>query len=125
MLHRVRINMNDLMEQLRNKEYPNISDVAYAVLETNGSISVIPKGEARPPTAQELGTPVEDPHYPVTLIVDGQVNLRNLQVLGITVDVLQQQAKAQQIDDLREVFYAQYNTEGKIDFFLEGKDDYL
>lgn len=125
MLHRVRINMDDLMEQLRNQEYPNISDIAYAVLETNGSISVIPKGEARPPTAKELETPVDQPRYPVTLIVDGQVNLRNLQVVGITVDVLQQQAKAQQISDLREVFFAQYNTEGKIDFFLEGKDDYL
>ncbi|HBG22188.1 MAG TPA: hypothetical protein DDW83_02905 [Peptococcaceae bacterium] len=123
MMHRVRINMDDLLEQLRNKEYPNISDVAYAVLETNGSISVIPKADVIPPSAKDSGTSVEQPRYPISLIVDGQVNLRNLQVAGITLDELQQQAKTQKINDLREVFFAQYNTEGKIDFFLEDKDD--
>lgn len=123
-MRRVRININDLLEQLRSKEYPNISDIAYAVLETNGSISVIPKADAKPPTAKDLGTPVDEPHFPISLIMDGKVNLQNLQLAGITLDVLQQQAQVQQINDLREVFFAQYTTEGKIDFFLKGKDDY-
>ncbi|MDD4262798.1 MAG: DUF421 domain-containing protein, partial [Syntrophaceticus schinkii] len=48
MMRLVRININDLLEKLRSKEYPNISDVAYAVLETNGSISVIPKADVKP-----------------------------------------------------------------------------
>jgi len=125
MMRLVRINISDLLEQLRNKEYPNISDIAYAVLETNGSISVIPKADVKPPTARDLGTPVEEPHFPISVIMDGKVILRNLQLVGITLDVLQQQAQAQQINDLREVFFAQYTTEGKIDFFLKGRDDYL
>ncbi|HHV35419.1 MAG TPA: DUF421 domain-containing protein [Syntrophomonadaceae bacterium] len=125
MMRLVRINISDLLEQLRSKEYPNISDIAYAVLETNGSISVIPKADVKPPTARDLGTPVEEPHFPISVIMDGKVILRNLQLVGITLDVLQQQAQAQQINDLREVFFAQYTTEGKIDFFLKGRDDYL
>ena len=125
MMRLVRINISDLLEQLRSKEYPNISDIAYAVLETNGSISVIPKADVKPPTAKDLGTPVEDPHFPISVIMDGKVMLENLKLAGITIDVLQQQAQAQQINDLREVFFAQYTTEGNIDFYLKGEDDFL
>jgi uncharacterized membrane protein YcaP (DUF421 family) len=124
-MRRVRVNISDLLEQLRSKEYPNISDVAYAVLETNGSISVIPKADARPPTVKELGTPAAQPNFPISLIMDGSVNLKNLQLAGITVDALAQEASKQQINDLRDVFFAQYTTEGKIDFFLKDKDDLL
>ena len=122
-MRRVRININDLLEQLRSKEYPNVSDIAYAVLETNGSISLIPKADVKPPTAKDLGTLVDQPHFPITLIMDGRVNLESLQLAGITMDALTQQARSQQINDLSEVFFAQYTTEGKIDFFI-GKDDY-
>ncbi|HHY29496.1 MAG TPA: DUF421 domain-containing protein [Syntrophaceticus sp.] len=125
MMRLVRINITDLLEKLRSKEYPNISDVAYAVLETNGSISVIPKADVKPPIAKDLGTPVEDPHFPISVIMDGNVMLENLKLAGITIDVLQQQAQAQQINDLREVFFAQYTTEGNIDFYLKGEDDFL
>lgn len=117
-MRRVRININDILEQLRSKEYPNVSDIAYAVLETNGSINVIPKADVKPPTAKDLGVPVSQPGFPISLIMDGKVNLKNLQIAGITMDVLLQEAGKQGIDDLRQVFFAQYTTEGKVDFFL-------
>ena len=51
-MERLRVNLNDLLEQLRSKEYPNVSDIAFAVLENNGALSVIPKPNARPSTAR-------------------------------------------------------------------------
>lgn len=51
--------------------------------------------------------------------MDGKVNLRNLQIAGLTVDVLLQEANKQGIQDLRQVFFAQYTTEGKVDFILD------
>ncbi len=124
MMRLVRINISDLLEQFRNKEYPNISDIAYAVLETNGSISVIPKAKAVPPTAKDLGTPVDEPHFPISVVMDGSIMLDNLKLAGITLEVLQQQAQAQQINDLRDVFFAQSTTEGKIDFYMKDEDDF-
>ncbi|HHY05785.1 MAG TPA: DUF421 domain-containing protein, partial [Clostridia bacterium] len=47
-LRRLRINLNDLLEQLRVKNFTNIADIDYAILETNGQMSVIPKGTSRP-----------------------------------------------------------------------------
>jgi len=121
-MRKARININDLLEQLRAKEYPNVSDIAYAILETNGSISVIPKADVRPPSAKELGTPVTQPHYPIGLIMDGKVIEKNLQMAGISINVLKQKAEEQQITDLKDVFFAQYTTDGRIDFFLKEDD---
>lgn len=120
-MQQMRVNLNDLLEQLRCKEYPNVSDIAYAVLENNGSLSVIPKADAAPPTAGDLGRDVVQPLFPVTLIVDGNVNLNNLKLAGITLDTLAAQARARQIDDLRDVFFAQLTTRGQIDWHLHGE----
>ncbi|HHW40450.1 MAG TPA: DUF421 domain-containing protein [Syntrophomonadaceae bacterium] len=122
-MRRLRVNLNDLLEQLRSKEYPNVSDIAYAVLENNGTLSVIPRASVKPPAAKDLGTAVTEPRFPITLILDGHVNLHNLQLAGITVDTLMQQAEARGIDDLRDVFFAQLTTDGTIDFHLKGEGD--
>ncbi|MGD0152348.1 MAG: DUF421 domain-containing protein [Thermacetogeniaceae bacterium] len=122
-MQRLRMNLHDLLEQLRNKEYPNVSDIAFAVLENNGSLSVIPKADVVPPTARDLGRAVAQPLFPVTLIVDGNVNLANLKLTGITLETLLAQARTQQIPDLRDVFFAQLTTQGQIDWHLRGEGD--
>lgn len=122
-MQRLRMNLNDLLEQLRSKEYPNVSDISFAVLENNGTLSVIPKADVKPPTARDLGRAVPQPLFPVTLIMDGNVNLANLKLAGIAVDSLVAQARAQQIADLRDVFFAQLTTQGQIDWHLRGEGD--
>ena len=81
-MQRLRVNVNDLLEQIRSKEYPNVSDIAFAVLENNGALSVIPKADVTPPTARDMGRAVTQPLFPVTLIADGNVNLNNLKLAG-------------------------------------------
>ena len=123
-MHKLRMNLNDLLEQLRDKEYPNVSDIAYAFLENNGTLSVIPKAEARPPTVKDLGmAAVTDPNLPITLILDGEINHKNLQIAGITEDSLLQQARSQQIQNPEDIFFAQYNTAGQIDFYPREGDE--
>lgn len=122
-LQRLRLNLNDLLEQLRNKEYPNVSDIAFAILENNGTLSVIPKSDVKPPAAKDLGQLLPQPAFPITLILDGKINHKNLKIAGITADTIARQANAQQIENLGDVFFAQLNTQGQIDFFLKGKGE--
>jgi uncharacterized membrane protein YcaP (DUF421 family) len=77
-MRRSRYNINDLIEQLRLKNYPNIADVEYAILETDGQLSVIPKAVKQPITAEDLKIPVEYEGLPLTLIIDGHVITDNL-----------------------------------------------
>ena len=53
-LKKLRFNINDLLEELRLNGCHDISDVAVAVLETSGKLSVIPKDKARPVTVEDL-----------------------------------------------------------------------
>lgn len=112
-----RINMNDLLEKLRGKEYPNLSDVAYAILETNGTLSIIPKDINVSNSNRSPNQTVPQPQLPITLIIDGNVNLRNLKLARLTLDQLVTAAKDQQINDLGEVFFAQLTTTGQLDFY--------
>jgi len=56
-LRKLRYNLTDLLEQLRLKNFPNIADVEYAILETSGELSIIPKSQKRPVTPEDLNIP--------------------------------------------------------------------
>ena len=53
-MRRNRLTVDELLEELRGQGYPDLSAVRYAVLETNGRLSVLPFSGERPPTAREL-----------------------------------------------------------------------
>ena len=74
----LRISIEELLSQLRQKDVADIDDVEYAILEPNGQISVTLRATERPPTTLEMGiTPTE--HGMMHLIVsDGKLNSRNL-----------------------------------------------
>jgi uncharacterized membrane protein YcaP (DUF421 family) len=73
--------LNDLLEQLRSKDVANIADVEFAILETNGQLSVIPKSQKRPVTPKDLNIPTNYEGLPLDLIIDGDV-IHNNQSMG-------------------------------------------
>ena len=79
---RNRLTVDELLEELRGQGYPDLSAVRYAVLETNGRLSVLPFAGERPPTARELGVRAEEGGLPRVVISDGRVLEDNLRALG-------------------------------------------
>ena len=113
-MRRLRMNINDLLEQLRVKNYPNISEVDYAILETNGELSIIPKGAKRAVKTGDLGINAPDEGLPLSLIIDGVINSRNLEKLGLTRDELLEFVSKEGISSLHEVFFASIDSSGVI-----------
>ncbi|SKC84980.1 YetF domain-containing protein [Maledivibacter halophilus] len=105
-LKRLRISMNDLIEQLRIKNFPNIDDVEFAILETNGDLSVIPKSSKRPLTPSDINLKVENEDLPIGLILDGKINQDNLNKASLNFNWLYTELKKQNIDDIDKVLYA-------------------
>ena len=79
---RNRLTVDELLEELRGQGYPDLSAVQYAILETNGRLSVLPFAGERPPTARELGVRARESGLPRVVVSDGRVLEDNLRALG-------------------------------------------
>jgi len=113
-LKRLRYNLSDLMEQLRGKNIPNIADVEFAVLETNGNLSVIPKSHKRPITPDDLNIPTRYEGLPHPLILDGQIQHKNLKSVGLDISWLYGQLKQSGIEKPEDVLFASLDTQGNL-----------
>ncbi|MBE7027597.1 MAG: DUF421 domain-containing protein [Ruminococcaceae bacterium] len=103
-MEKMRFNIDDLLEELRGAGYANISDVEYAIIETNGLLSVIPKASKRPVTPEDLNINVEYEGLPLILISDGEMNYYALKRSGLSekwlIDKLKEEYKIKQIKDV-------------------------
>lgn len=81
-LRQTRITLDELMGHLRQKDVLNPQQVQYAILETNGTLSVFPYPENAPPSAKEAGVQVKPMKLPVTIIEDGVLLGENLSLSG-------------------------------------------
>ncbi len=113
-LKKARMNLPLLMSELRIKGYQNLSDIKYAIIEPSGKMSVIPKSQASPITPKEMGIPTAPVNLSFPLIIDGEVDNKNLNFLKKDRKWLLNQLKAFQVGDFNEVLLAQYDSSGQL-----------
>lgn len=77
------LSTDDILSALRNCGYFNISQVQYAIMETNGKVSVMPKAEYAPATNGALKLDEEESFIPITLVSEGKIMKENLKVARI------------------------------------------
>ena len=81
-LRRTRVTLDELTGHLRQKDVLDIQTVQFAILETDGSLSVFPYPKDRPATAREAGIQVKKQYLPITIVEDGYVSEENLRKAG-------------------------------------------
>lgn len=81
-MRNMRLSNEELISQLRLKDVTDMDDLAYAILEPNGQISVVLKATRRQPTTRELGINATEDGIMHLIISDGKVNDRNLTLAG-------------------------------------------
>lgn len=113
-LQRLRYNLSDLMEQLRAKNIPNVADVEFAILETSGQLSVVPKSQKRPVIPEDFQLKTKYEGIPYTVIMDGHIIHKNLTKMNLDVNWLRQQLNSQGIQRPEDVFFASLDSEGKL-----------
>ncbi|HHV73059.1 MULTISPECIES: DUF421 domain-containing protein [unclassified Thermoanaerobacterium] len=105
-LQKERYNINDLLEELRVMGYPNIADVEYAILETNGCLSVIPKVDKRPVTPNDLNLTPQYEGLPLPVIIDGKIIEKNMEIANVDMNWLNEQLKMWNISSVDNVILA-------------------
>jgi uncharacterized membrane protein YcaP (DUF421 family) len=87
-LKKVRMPMNELLSQLRVKGFTDTQNIAIAIMEETGDLSVIPMSAYRPVQPNDLNLNVKREYLPIPLIMDGQIIYHNLRYLQLDQDWL-------------------------------------
>ena len=90
-MRKLRFSIDDLLEELRISGHMSVDEVDFAVLETNGKLSVFPSGANQPVTAGMMNIDIPAGGLPVTVISDGYVSLPSLKHAGRDMNWLQKQ----------------------------------
>ena len=117
-----RFTLDELIEELRSQGVSDLTTVKYAVLETDGGLSVLLYPNEQSITPKQLGKPVKDDTFlPHIFINDGRVLDENLSLAGLDSAWLQKQVRAQGYRAPSEIFLLSLDGAGKI--LCIGKDN--
>lgn len=121
-LRKLRITTTDLLEQLRLENCPSISSVQYAIMESNGQLTVIPKASDKPLTPSDMKLSVYESTLPMILISDGVFYHRNLYAAGLNEDIFTKKLSAAGINDMSRVFLAMVDGNKKFHIYLYSEE---
>ena len=94
-LRKTRITLDELTGHLREKDVLDIRTVQFAILETNGNLSVFPYPKEKPASAKDAGIEAEKQYLPITIIEDGYLSKENLALAGKDENWLKKALKQQ------------------------------
>lgn len=115
-----RFTVDELMEELRMKGITDIATVKYAILETNGLISVLPYANQLPATAEQMNVCPDEQGLPIVIINDGRVLDHNLKTRGLDEKWLEKRLREHQCHSPRDVYLLTVDELGRV--YFAGKD---
>lgn len=119
-LKKLNMTFNDLCESLRQMNYFSLDQIAYAIIETNGKISVLPKSQNAPLTPSDMKIKTEKSALPLMLICDGKMIEENLQITKIDETFLLKQIARAGAYKIKDVVFASIDNSGKM--YIEPKN---
>jgi uncharacterized membrane protein YcaP (DUF421 family) len=110
----IRYTLADVLEQLRDKGVFDLKQVGFAVVETDGKISVLLKPEFLPATCQDLKLVTQNSGLSTELIYDGLIIDENLKQANVDRIWLENELKKKGINQISEVFLATIDVSGNL-----------
>lgn len=123
-IKKLKITINELMMKLREKDVFNLEDVQFAIMESNGQLSVLIKANKKPVTPYDMGLKVKSLSLLNDIIIDGKIIDKNLEIAGIDKKWLQCELKKKSINNIEDVFYAGVDKNKKLTISEKYPDDF-
>lgn len=113
-MKKIKLTINELMMKLREKTVFNMNDVDTAILESDGTLSVLLRSEKQPVTKEDLN--IESPKCMLTkdVIIDGIIITETLESAGLDEDWIKAELENYGIKNVKEVFYAGLDNSKKL-----------
>mgnify|MGYP001308172874 FL=1 len=111
-----KIDIGELQHMLRMKDVFSLQEVEYAIMETNGQVSVLKKSDYQTPNKKDLNIPPTVPKIAMTIISDGEFLKDNIAEADLTEEWILNELYAQGYQSVKDVFYAEW---------MEGQNLYI
>lgn len=106
-MNKLRINMNDILGQMRLKGYYSFEDIDYLIMETNGDVSIV---------APESKTAKRVKRIPIAMILDGKIMYNNMEKFNIPKEQLDKSLKKEKLH-YKDVLYGLIDENDKFVFY--------
>jgi uncharacterized membrane protein YcaP (DUF421 family) len=121
-LKKGRLNINDLLRELRVQGYYNVADLEYVVLETNGMVSVMPKENKRPVVAEDINAQQPPAGLCSNVIIDGKIIMQNLLSMEKDEKWLDKELLRQGYRHYDEIMLATLNEQSQLSVYRKNKE---
>lgn len=122
-LKKAKYRVSDILELMRNQGVFDPNEVDFAIIESNGRLSILKKAEHLPLTPKDMNIPVKNSGISTELIYDGILIEENLRQLNKDKEWLMNELNEHGINNISEVFLVTLNPEGSI--YIDKYDDHI
>lgn len=113
-MKKMKMDINDLLEQCRMSGYFDVSEIEYAILEASGDLSILPKAEYRPLNPCDMNLKVKKSGLCANIVIDGKIMYKNLENVYKDTKWLMKELKIRGYKDLKNILLVTLDSEGKI-----------
>ena len=121
-MRKIKLDINDLLEELRSKGYFSLNEVEYVLMEVSGDVSILPKAKYKPLTPNDMNTTVEDSYLECIAIIDGKIMKNNLKDIHKNEYWLKKEIRRQKNIDISKILLCTIDNKNQINIYERNLD---
>ncbi len=116
------MNIDDALEMMRQAGFYSLDQVSYAIIETNGKMSIIPKSASAPLTAQDMKIQNPEAKIPHIVVFDGKINTEELQKSNLNREEFNSILQKNKVTNIKNLLIFSIDDNGKVYFQQKGEN---
>lgn len=121
-MSKVRLDINELLEECRIKGFFDISQISFGIMEVNGEMSFMPKVDYKPLTIKDMNIKSKQDILYANVIIDGKIMKKHLKLIDKDYDWLLSKLKSMGHENIKNILLCTADSEGNVKIF-EPNDD--
>jgi len=122
-LKKVKFDVNDLLEECRSKNYFDINDIEYALLESKGTVSILPKDENKIITKKDMNIKPIKKSLVANIIIDTKIMKQNLENMNKDEEWLKQQLNEKGYKETDNILLATLDIDEKLIIYEKNNNE--
>lgn len=122
-LKKVKFDVNDLLEECRSKNYFDLKQIEYAVMESKGTLSILPKDEYKQVTKKDMELQIKKQELVANVIIDKEIMINNLKNMNKDEEWLKQQLKEKGYEKTNKILLATLDIDEKLTIYEKNNEE--